>query len=118
MISGMPGNLYEWIQMGHRTIAGLIFLWVFFTMLIAIKHYKHQKIIYMGWIIAFILSCYKLPLELLLFFQDKIYTLHWLIHYLLPVSLELCAIYCYLHQEVVKTYRHIRKVLSQTILTR
>ncbi len=41
--------------MGHRTIAGLIFIWVFVIMLIAIKHYKHQKIIYMGWIIAFIL---------------------------------------------------------------
>ena len=52
---GLPGNLYEWIQMGHRTIAGLIFIWVFVIMLIAIKHYKHQKIIYMGWIIAFIL---------------------------------------------------------------
>lgn len=52
---GIPGNLYEWIQMGHRTLAGLILLWVFVTMIIAIRHYKHQKIIYIGWTIAFIL---------------------------------------------------------------
>lgn len=52
---GLPGNLYEWIQMGHRSVAGLIFLWVTFAMIIAIKHYRHQKVIYVGWIIAFML---------------------------------------------------------------
>jgi cytochrome c oxidase assembly protein subunit 15 len=52
---GLPGNLYEWIQMGHRAVAGLIFLWVTFAMIVALKHYKHQKVIYVGWIIAFML---------------------------------------------------------------
>lgn len=52
---GLPGNLYEWIQMGHRTLAGLLFLWVTFAMIIAITHYKHQKVVYIGWITAFIL---------------------------------------------------------------
>ena len=51
---GLPKNIYEWIQMGHRTVAGLIFIWVTFAMILAIKHYKHQKVIYIGWIIAFI----------------------------------------------------------------
>lgn len=50
-----PSNLYEWIQMGHRFAAGLIFLWIGYTMIIAIKHYKHQKVMYWGWIIAFII---------------------------------------------------------------
>jgi heme a synthase len=52
---GMPENLYEWIQMGHRSLAGLIFLWVTFAMIIAFTHYKHQRVIYFGWMIAFIL---------------------------------------------------------------
>jgi heme a synthase len=49
----LPTNMYEWIQMGHRTAAGLIFLWIAYITYIAIKHYKHQKVLYGGWIIAF-----------------------------------------------------------------
>lgn len=50
----LPSNLYEWIQMGHRLAAGLIFIWIAYITIIAVKHYKHQKVIYWGWIIAFI----------------------------------------------------------------
>lgn len=68
---GLPGNLYEWIQMGHRTVAGLIFLWVFFTMIIAIKHYKHQKIIYIGWIISFTLVLLQVAAGALIIFSRQ-----------------------------------------------
>ncbi|MGG0285174.1 heme A synthase [Peribacillus butanolivorans] len=51
----LPSNLYEWVQMGHRAIAGAIFIWVSYVSLIAHKYYKHQKVIYGGWIAAFIL---------------------------------------------------------------
>ncbi|WP_409305295.1 COX15/CtaA family protein [Peribacillus sp. SCS-155] len=51
----LPENLYEWVQMGHRAAAGLIFIWVAYVTYLAIKHYKHQKVIYWGWIISFIL---------------------------------------------------------------
>ncbi|AOH54155.1 heme A synthase [Peribacillus muralis] len=51
----LPSNLYEWVQMGHRAIAGTIFLWVSYVTYIAHKHYKNQKVIYGGWIAAFIL---------------------------------------------------------------
>lgn len=67
----LPGNLYEWIQMGHRTVAGLIFLWVFMIMMIAIKHYKHQKIIYSGWIIAFILVLLQVSAGALIIFSRQ-----------------------------------------------
>ncbi|CAN7444070.1 heme A synthase [Rossellomorea sp. LjRoot5] len=53
----LPTNLYEWIQMGHRAAAGLIFLWIAYITYIAIKEHKHQKVIYWGWIIAFTLVC-------------------------------------------------------------
>ncbi|MBS4207756.1 heme A synthase [Bacillus sp. FJAT-50079] len=52
----LPVNIYEWIQMGHRLAAGLIFLWIAYITMIAIKHYKHQKVMYWGWIIAFALT--------------------------------------------------------------
>jgi cytochrome c oxidase assembly protein subunit 15 len=51
----LPSNLYEWIQMGHRAIAGAIFIWVSYVAYIAKKHYKNQKVLYGGWMAAFIL---------------------------------------------------------------
>lgn len=51
----LPTNIYEWIQMGHRAIAGIIFFWVSYATFLAHKHYKHQKVIYGGWNVAFIL---------------------------------------------------------------
>jgi heme a synthase len=52
---GLPTNLYEWVQMGHRTAAGLIFLWIGYITILAIRHYKNQRVLYWGWIIAFVL---------------------------------------------------------------
>lgn len=51
----LPSNLHEWIQMGHRGMAGLAFLWIAYITYIAIKHYKHQKVICGGWIAALVL---------------------------------------------------------------
>ncbi|RBP95094.1 cytochrome c oxidase assembly protein subunit 15 [Cytobacillus firmus] len=51
----LPENMYEWVQMGHRAAAGLIFIWIGYITYLAIKHYKEQKVVYWGWIISFIL---------------------------------------------------------------
>ena len=50
-----PENMYEWIQMGHRFAAAIIFFWIAYAAYLAVKNYKKQKVIYWGWIIAFIL---------------------------------------------------------------
>ncbi|PLT34334.1 heme A synthase [Bacillus sp. V5-8f] len=51
----LPGNMYEWIQMGHRAAAGIVFLWVAYVTMIAIRHHKHQKVLYWGWISSLVL---------------------------------------------------------------
>lgn len=51
----LPSNMYEWVEMGHRFAVLLIFLWLLYIMIHAIRHYKDQRVIYWGWIIAFIL---------------------------------------------------------------
>jgi heme a synthase len=51
----LPANFYEWVQMGHRIAAGIIFLWIGYITLIAVKNYKQHKVVYWGWIISFIL---------------------------------------------------------------
>ena len=68
---GLPENLYEWIQMGHRAIAGIIFLWVTYAMIIAIKHYKHQQVIYGGWISAFLLVFLQVAAGALVIFSRQ-----------------------------------------------
>lgn len=52
---GLPNHFNEWVQMGHRFAAALIFIWIFIIMLHVIRHYKDQRVLYTGWIIAFIL---------------------------------------------------------------
>ncbi len=51
--SFLPSNMYQWIQMGHRAAAGLIFIWIAYITYIAVKHYKQQRVLYWGWLIAF-----------------------------------------------------------------
>jgi heme a synthase len=51
----LPGNLYEWVQMGHRATAGVIFIWIAYILYLAIRDYRHQKVVYWGWITAFTL---------------------------------------------------------------
>ncbi|AZB42801.1 heme A synthase [Bacillus sp. FJAT-42376] len=51
----MPMRFQEWVQMGHRFAAGLIFIWIAYAAWQAVKHYKHQKVVYWGWIICLIL---------------------------------------------------------------
>lgn len=49
----LPSNMYEWVQMGHRTAAGLIVIWLGYIAWHAFKEYKNQRVIYWGWITAF-----------------------------------------------------------------
>jgi len=51
----LPSNLYEWVQMGHRAAAAIIFIWIAVIAWHAFKHYKDQRVLYYGWIIAFII---------------------------------------------------------------
>ncbi|PSL24576.1 cytochrome c oxidase assembly protein subunit 15 [Planomicrobium soli] len=51
----LPNNMYEWVQMGHRMAAGLIVIWIGYIAWHAFKQYKDQRVIYKGWLIAFII---------------------------------------------------------------
>lgn len=65
---GLPTNLYQWIQMGHRLAAGIIFIWIAYITFLSIKNYKDQAVIYRGWIIAFILVCLQVIAGALIIF--------------------------------------------------
>ncbi|MFP5105167.1 COX15/CtaA family protein [Neobacillus sp. C211] len=66
----LPSNMYEWVQMGHRAAAGLIFIWITFILYLTVRHYKHQKVLYWGWIISFILVSLQVIAGALIIFSS------------------------------------------------
>jgi len=50
-----PANFQEWVQMGHRFAAGLLFLWIGYIAFLALKNYKSEKWVYRWWMAAFFL---------------------------------------------------------------
>ncbi|WP_409292052.1 COX15/CtaA family protein [Peribacillus sp. SCS-37] len=51
----LPANMYQWVQMGHRTAAGLIFIWVLYACYLAFTKYRSQPVILWGWAVCAIL---------------------------------------------------------------
>ncbi|MBT2697692.1 heme A synthase [Bacillus sp. ISL-40] len=66
----LPSNLYEWVQMGHRAAAGLIFIWITYILYLTVRHYKNQKVLYWGWIISFILVSLQVIAGALIIFSS------------------------------------------------
>ncbi|MGR3206361.1 COX15/CtaA family protein [Bacillus glycinifermentans] len=50
-----PSQFHEWVQMGHRAAAFLLFAWIIVAAVHAARHYKNRKRIYWGWMISVIL---------------------------------------------------------------
>lgn len=53
----LPQNFFEWVQMSHRTLAFIIFIWIFYIFIYAFKNYTQYRVIKYGWTCAFILVC-------------------------------------------------------------
>jgi len=43
-------SLEQWIQMGHRLAAGLLFIWTILFFVKVMKHYRGNRVMYWGWI--------------------------------------------------------------------
>ncbi|MGM8211873.1 COX15/CtaA family protein [Virgibacillus sp. W0430] len=48
-------SMEQWIQMGHRFAAGILFVWTFTFFIKVMKLYKHSRIMRWGWTITFAL---------------------------------------------------------------
>ncbi|RCW70834.1 cytochrome c oxidase assembly protein subunit 15 [Saliterribacillus persicus] len=42
-------NFGQWVQMGHRALAGIAFIWTILLLFQIKKHYSHNKVMYQGW---------------------------------------------------------------------
>ncbi|WP_188205671.1 COX15/CtaA family protein [Alkalibacillus aidingensis] len=45
-------TLEQAIQMGHRMLAGTLFIWVIGLLIYIYKHYRQDRVLYIGWLIA------------------------------------------------------------------
>lgn len=45
-------NFFQWVQMGHRFFAGLLFIWTVLFFIKVFKNYKNSRVMYWGWVIT------------------------------------------------------------------
>lgn len=45
-------NFLQWIQMGHRLFAGILFIWTVVFLVKILKNYRNNRVMYWGWIIT------------------------------------------------------------------
>lgn len=50
--SFMNYDFYQWIQMGHRLAAGLLFIWTIIFFSKVIRNYSHSRVMRVGWFIT------------------------------------------------------------------
>ncbi|MGG2064712.1 COX15/CtaA family protein [Bacillus sp. S14(2024)] len=104
--SPFPTQFHEWVQMGHRFAATLIFVWILYAMIIAIRQYKQQAVIYYGWITAFSLVMCQAISGILVVFTDASLVMS-LLHSLFIACLF--AVLCYLVMLVTRSKTNIQK---------
>lgn len=45
-------NFHQWVQMGHRLAAGILFIWTIAFFIKILRHYRHNKVMVWGWTIT------------------------------------------------------------------
>lgn len=48
-------NFHQWVQMGHRLLAGILFVWTIILLVNLIKNYRNNRIVIWGWSVATVL---------------------------------------------------------------
>jgi cytochrome c oxidase assembly protein subunit 15 len=66
----IPVQLHEWVQMGHRLAAALIIIWIAIATIRAVKHYRHQRVIYYGWMVSLVLALAQMTTGALIVFTQ------------------------------------------------
>src|SRR5690625_2723199 len=61
-------SFMQWVQMGHRLTAGILFIWTLIFFIKMIKHYRHIPVMYWGWIITFALITLQVVFGALIIF--------------------------------------------------
>lgn len=63
-------TFYQWIQMGHRLLAGLLFIWVTVFFIKMLKNYGYSRIMKWGWTVTFSLILLQVIFGALIIFTS------------------------------------------------
>jgi heme a synthase len=58
----------QWVQMGHRFLAGIFSIWVIYLYIRILKQYKHSRVMSFGWTVALLLMILQITLGALIIF--------------------------------------------------
>ncbi|MDX8044896.1 heme A synthase [Gracilibacillus sp. S3-1-1] len=61
-------HLGQWVQMGHRLLAGIAFFWTLYLLFHIRKHYRYSRVMYQGWGIATLFVTIQVILGALIIF--------------------------------------------------
>src|SRR5699024_8597657 len=63
-------NFYQWVQMGHRLLAGTLFVWTMVFLIKIIKSYKNNRIMFWGWLSTAILISLQVMFGAMVIFTE------------------------------------------------
>ncbi|MBO8155375.1 MAG: heme A synthase [Bacillaceae bacterium] len=61
-------SMGQWIQMGHRLAAGILFFWVIYLLFRIAKQYRQNRIMFGGWVVAVLLMTSQVFLGAMIIF--------------------------------------------------
>ena len=63
-------SFYQWIQMGHRLLAGILLVWTILFFVNIIKNYRHNRVMFWGWLTTTILIIMQVIFGALIIFTS------------------------------------------------
>lgn len=63
-------TFHQWVQMGHRFLAGILFVWTLVFFFQIIKKYRHNRVMYWGWLSTMILILMQVVFGALIIFTS------------------------------------------------
>lgn len=61
-------NFEQWVQMGHRFAAAILFVWTILFFIKVVKQYRNNRVMYVGWLVSLILMTLQVVFGALIIF--------------------------------------------------
>lgn len=63
-------SFHQWIQMGHRLLAGILLIWTILFFIHVLKNYRHNRVMFWGWLTTTILIIMQVVFGALIIFTS------------------------------------------------
>lgn len=63
-------TFHQWVQMGHRLLAGILFIWTLVFFIHVLKNYRNNRVMFWGWLSTFVLILMQVLFGALIIFTS------------------------------------------------